>query len=131
MVRFACLLALLALFGSSQAQAQNKAFTCNSNIGGAVPQFGPVHHSSVAICPPSTSPTISVGGRSYSNPSCTFYGTRPGASTFQVEPYRFDVSCRSSSAPASVVQQRIDTFSRPYNPFTNNCQHSAAWATRK
>ncbi len=131
MVRFVCAFAFLGLFTASQVQAQNRAFVCKSNIGGAVPQAGPVHHASVAICPRGASPTVGLGGRSYSNPSCTFYGTRPGTSTFQVEPYRVDVSCRPSTAPASVVQQRIATYNRPYNFLTNNCQHSAAWATRK
>jgi hypothetical protein len=131
MVRSVCAIALCGLLGASQAQAQYEAFICNSNIGGRVPQIGPIHHSSVAICPSNTPPTVNFGGRSYNNPACTYYGTRPGTSTFQIEPYRFDVTCRPSFAPASIVQQRIDTFNLPYNLFTNNCQHAATWATRK
>ncbi len=116
---------------TSRPAPTNSAYVCNSKIGGTVPQVGPVHHSSVAVCPPGQKPTVIQSRTSVNNPNCTYYGTRPGTSTFQVESKRIDVSCKPAQAPASVVQQRVNTFNQPYNVFTNNCQHAASKATKK
>ena len=131
MIRFVLAFALFGSLAVSQAQAQNRAFSCQSNIGGAVPRLGPVHHASVAICPPGASPVVNANGRGYSNPACTFYGTQPGGSKFLVESYRVDVTCRTSQVPASVVQRRVDSYNLPFKLFSNNCQHAASQATRK
>ncbi len=116
---------------SKPAAPSNSAYVCNSKIGGTVPQIGPVHHSSVAICPAGQNPTTVQNGISVNNPKCTYYGTQPGTSTFQLETKRNDVSCKPAQAPAAVVQQRVNTFNQPYNLITNNCQQAASKVTKK
>ena len=40
-------------------------------------------------------------------------------------------SCKPAQAPAPVVQQRVNSFNKPYNLVTNNCQQAASKATKK
>jgi hypothetical protein len=111
--------------GPSQPTSAPTSFVCKSNIGGTVPQFGPVFHSSIAICSSGQQPTIAQSGTSVNNRNCNFYGTQPGTSTFQRELSRVDVHCKPTQASAASVEQCVSTYHKSYNFFTNNCQHAA------
>ena len=110
----------------SKTPAQgNTAYVCDSEIGGKIRKVGPLHHTSVAICPAGEKPTIDQNGTSVNNPKCTYYGTQPFLQEFQVESDRQGVSYKPAQAPASVVQERVNSFHKEWNLITNNCQQAA------
>lgn len=106
------------------------AFVVDSRIGGYVPKVGPVHHSSVVICPKGEPAVIQDGSMPKSNPGCISVGLQPGVDTFQIEPQRINATAEPAGVDASVVIDRIEKFRKPYSLLSNNCQHSAAEVTR-
>lgn len=106
------------------------AFVVDSRIGGYVPKVGPVHHSSVVICPKGEPAVIQDGSMPKSNPGCISVGLQPGVETFQIEPQRINATAEPAGVDASVVIDRIEKFRKPYSLLSNNCQHSAAEVTR-
>lgn len=134
------LLLFCSLFGASESAPSvpcpavplpaETAWLCHSRVGGWVPRLGPLHHTSVAICPCGELPVVVVAGQKgfASNPRCAYVGTQPRTTTFLPEEARVGVVFVPARLPAEVVKHRIATHDRLWR-WRYNCQHAAAEAT--
>jgi hypothetical protein len=104
------------------------AWLCHSRIGGWMPRWGRLHHTSVAICPCGELPVVAGPKGAHSNPRCAFVGTQPKHTTFLPEDERVGVVYQPARMPADVVMERITGHDRLWR-WRYNCHHAAAEVT--